>query len=110
MRHINPTMCRFGALDLYLLCRFNFIHDHLQMDLLDNERWFDRNLLCAMSQNKGPSPSTSSSVIVRKRAARARVRAITTQSPHVIIPPSMPIQNIAMLPHNSVVTQFTSIF
>ena len=112
MRHINPTMCRFGALDLYLLCRFNFIHDHLQMDLLDNERWFDRNLLCAMPQNKGPSPSTSSSVTARIRVAGARTRARirTSQCALVNILPPMPIQHIGMLPHTSVVTQFSSAF
>ena len=73
------------------------------MDFSDNETWFNRKLLCAMPQKKDPRPYISSLVIAR-RMARARDR--TTQNALEIIPSSIPIQNIAMLPHNSVVTQF----
>ena len=110
VRHIDPTMYGFSALALYVLCRFNLTQEHLQMDFSDNEAWFNRKLLCAIPQKKDPKHSTSSLVIVRRRASMTRARDRTTQDALEIIPPSIPIQNIAMLPHNSVVTHFASVF
>ena len=45
VRHIDPSRCGFGTLASYLLCRFNLTQEHLQMDLSDNEIWFNRKLL-----------------------------------------------------------------
>ena len=109
MYHINPVMCGFGTFALYLLCRFNLTEEHLQMNFPDNETWPNKNLICTIPQKKYPRPLTSL-VIARRRYSRARVRSRTVQNTLAIIQPCILIQNIVMLPYDSVATQFASTF
>ena len=65
---------------------------------------------CCMKCIRRKNQKLPYSAIARRRVAKARGRARTAQNTLVSILPSIPIQNIVISPHNSVVTQLAFAF